>query len=276
MKYIELMRPIIAQAADMVARAYRGRFEYFVKNDTSLVSQVDKDCEAFLKTMLVAALPGSGFIAEESDGELIQEFTWVIDPIDGTKNFIKGFPYFCISVALMHHEEVIAAMIQAPMMGDCFYAQKGQGAWLNGKRLMLDSAPTNQAGSLIAVSQVSLQKSDFLQKMKAACEKTCPKISIRMCGAAALDLAYVASGAIDLVLLFEGVKWWDVAAGMLLICEAGGQVSQYDGTVVHRDFKTLIAGKIELYGQVLPLVQAERLSLIKSEKYGKIKIKFDS
>ena len=249
MHYIEAMRPIIKKAGDMVMSHFRNDLQIHRKNDLSIATNVDLMSEEILKNELCVMLPGSGFIAEETKDVEIKEFTWVIDPIDGTKNFTRGLPYFCINVALMHHQEVVAATTYFPAVGDWFYAQKGFGAWRNGLRLSLERKNWLNGGALVVVSDFRLRNCELLGKIKHQLKEH--GVRFRVNGAAALDLAYVASGAFDVV-LFENLKWWDAAAGVLLISEAGGTICQYDQSPVDRSFRSLIAGHKELCRLILP------------------------
>lgn len=251
MEYIEIMRPIIQKAGDMVMSHFRQNLTIHRKKDSSIQTDVDLLSEEILKNELCVALPGSGFIAEESKQQEVRQFTWVIDPIDGTKNFARGFPYFCINVALMHGRQVIAAVTYQPALGEWFYAQKGHGAWRNGVALHFSGQGWKDVGALVVVSDSRLRKPESLDRVKQSLKQLEHGVRFRLCGAAALDLAYTASGAFDAV-LFENLGWWDAAAGTLLISEAGGMVCQYDGSAVSMSFKTLIAGDPEVCRLILP------------------------
>ncbi|MCX5923550.1 MAG: inositol monophosphatase [Candidatus Dependentiae bacterium] len=253
MEYVQAMRPIIKKAGDLVMSHFRGNLEINRKKDLSIATNVDLMSEDILRNELCVLLPGSGFIAEETKEVDIKEFTWIIDPIDGTKNFTRGLPYFCINVALMHHNEVIAATTYFPVVEDWFYAQKGCGAWRNGVRLNLQTKGWLDSGALIVVSDFRLRNCEMLGKIKNQLKSLEHGVRFRVNGAAALDLAYLASGSFDLV-LFENLKWWDAAAGVLLVSEAGGTICQYDLSPVDRSFRTLIAGHKELCSLVLPVL----------------------
>ncbi|HSW75998.1 MAG TPA: inositol monophosphatase family protein [Candidatus Saccharimonadales bacterium] len=256
MQYIEIMRPIIKKAGDMVMSHFRGSLQIQRKKDLSVVTNIDVMSQEILLHGLCRALPGSGFIAEEAKQHEIKEFTWVIDPIDGTKNFVRGLPYFCINVALMQHKEVIAAVTYFPAMDEWFYAQKGAGAWRNGVRLDMTQRNWSQAGALVVVSDFRLRHCELLGKIKHQLKHIEHGVRFRVCGAAALDLAYCASGSYDAV-LFENLKWWDAAGGTLLITEAGGTICQYDGSPVDQSFRSLIAGNKEMCDLILPALYSE-------------------
>lgn len=241
MEYVDIMRPIIQKAGDLVMSHFRNTLHIERKQDRSIRTDVDVLSEEILKNELCVALPGSGFIAEETKVHEIKDFTWVIDPIDGTKNFARGLPYFGISVALMHHKDVIAAVTYIPAVGDWFYSQKNCGAWRNGVRLQCGGQQWKDAGALVVVSDFRLRQCELLGKIKHQLKALEHGVRFRVCGAATIDLAYASAGMFDAV-LFENLGWWDAAAGSLLVAEAGGMVCQYDGSFLTPSFKTLIAG----------------------------------
>ncbi len=241
MNYVDAMLITVQKAGDLVLSHFRSDMKVAIKHDGSMVTEVDLACELLLKRELSAIIPGSGFMAEESGIEPGNEYTWVIDPIDGTKNFERGLPYFCISVALMHHANIIVAVTYAPALKDLFYAQAGSGAWLNGIKLSLQDKHWKQCGVVVAVGSGYVAQIDRLCKIKASCKEICGPVSFRVGGAAALDLAYVAAGMFD-VAIFENLKWWDAAAGILLIQEAGGLIVDRNGAPINQLSKNLIAG----------------------------------
>ncbi len=250
MKYVTKMKPIMQQAADIVMSYFRQDVAIHRKQDRSIATEADLASETCLKQGLAELIPGSGFIAEESGNGQGNEYTWVIDPIDGTKNFSRGLPYFCINVALMKDDDLVAAVTYYPAMQEWYYAELGQGAWRNDVRLRLDQPNWQDKGALVVISDFRVRQSQLLVSIKQAC-KPLTHVRFRVYGAAALDLAYTAAGTFDAV-LFENLGWWDAAAGVLLVTEAGGYVAQYDGSPVNKSFKTLIAGHRELCDRILP------------------------
>lgn len=251
MEYVEAMRPIVQKAGHMIMSRFRKDYQINYKSDRSIQTDVDLLSEDILKTELCSLLPGSGFMAEESKVSEIQEYTWVIDPIDGTKNFARGLPYFGINVALMHSKKVIAAVTYMPAMSDWFWAELGQGCWRNGERVFIGDTGYRQAGVLAIASDFRLRQAHMLVKIKESLKHIEHGVRFRVCGAAAVDLAYVAGGSYDVV-LFENLKWWDAAAGVLLVAEAGGWVSQYDQSFVTPSFRSLIAGNPGICQLILP------------------------
>jgi len=240
----------VKKAASFALPHFRSNMAVYQKSDGSVVTEVDLAVEALLKQELKALIPDAGCIAEESEVTQGNEYTWVIDPIDGTRNFERGLPYFCITVALMHHAEIIAAVTYAPAIHDLFYAQKGFGAWLNDKRLLLQPKNWKQDGILAVVSGGCINPENRLDLIEVSCKSIANRVRFRMYGAAALDLAYAAAGMVDVV-MFENLKWWDVAAGILLIQESSGLAVSYDGLPIVQSSTNLIAGNIDVCNQIL-------------------------
>lgn len=250
MNYVEKIIPIVKSVGDQVMRYYRTDFKIIAKDPWSFYTDIDILSQKKLQEELLALIPGSGCIAEELGVYTKHEFTWVIDPIDGTRNFARGMPYFGISVALMQHSEVIAAAVYMPAINDMISAQKGLGTWVNGKQVHIDSKRYLSAGALIVVSAGRLGRTQQSSSMKKILSDVSMGVRFRVCGAAAVDLAYAAIGVYDAV-LFENLKWWDAAAGKLLVLEAGGHVSDYQKKDVTESFKTMIAGNSKICEKIL-------------------------
>lgn len=196
------------------------------KND--FVTKFDKQTEATLVRLLSKLLPESGFIAEENSSDKVgKKYNWIIDPIDGTTNFIHGlFPY-CISIALMEGKELVAGVVYEAGLDECFYAWKGGGAFLNGREIRVSKA-SKVADSLIATGfpYTNFSKMDqFIESLNYFMQNS---HGMRRLGSAAADLAYVACGRIDAFYEYD-LKAWDVAAGAFIIQEAGGSISDFSG-----------------------------------------------
>ena len=200
------------------------------KGPGDFVSIADKKSEEILYKELKKARPSYGFIMEEG-GEIKgeDEHTWIIDPLDGTTNFLHGLPHFSISIGLCKGKEPIAGVIYDPIKDELFYAEKGGGAFLNDRRLRV-SGRSQLSESLIATGVPSIaHPMDIHEKFQKACLKVNPFVAgIRRLGSAALDMAYVAAGRYE-GYWEEGVKSWDIAAGIVLIREAGGYVCDLQG-----------------------------------------------
>jgi len=199
------------------------------KGPADFVSAADRRTENILRTELAKARPAYGFLFEEK-GEIVGTDTsnrWIIDPIDGTTNFLHGIPHFCISIALERDRDIHAGIIYEPVHDELFVAEKGTGAYLNGRRLRT-SARRNLDDSVIATGIPFKGARDhalFLRQLTAVMAETA---GVRRFGSAALDLAYVAAGRYD-GFWEVGLHPWDMAAGIVLVREAGGFLSEIDG-----------------------------------------------
>lgn len=195
------------------------------KND--LVTIADKEAEAVIREVLEARFPQYGFLGEETGASGDQDRRWIVDPLDGTLNFVQGFPHWCVSVALWDAEGPVTGCVLDPLKGDCFEATRGMGAHWNGKPMHVSRQP-GLDGAFLAVG-FAFQLGDRFPRFLDAFSKVFPRAKgMRRAGAAALDLAHTAAGIFDG--FFEmGLKPWDVAAGALLVLEAGGQISDWEG-----------------------------------------------
>ena len=203
------------------------RLEYSSKGRNDYVSQADVEAERAVLDVLTRAYPDHGIIAEESGEREGSEYTWVIDPLDGTTNFLHGFPMFAVSVAVKRAGVLEHGVVYDPLHDEMFTASRGEGAQLNGKRIRV-STTRKLAPSLLGTG-FPFRDLGIIEPWMRSFQSLLPKTSgIRRAGAAALDLAYVAAGRLDGFWEF-GLKPWDMAAGALLIREAGGLVSDVSG-----------------------------------------------
>lgn len=238
---IGVVTPIIKSAGAIVLSYFNTALDRTQKNGQGFVTQADLDSERYLIEQLAPIISGASFFAEESGktGKNTSDYCWVIDPLDGTTNFAHGIPYFCISVALTYHQEPIFGMIYQPITQELFYAVQGEGAYVNGKPLSVSSASFSQA--VIALGLPYAKDDTFAFLLHRTLTIARQVFAIRHFGAVALDAAYVASGALE-GMFFEHLGWWDVAAGMLIVQEAGGRVSDFQGNRVNSAYKSFIAG----------------------------------
>jgi len=225
------------------------------KGVNDFVTEVDKHAEAVIVDILLAAYPGHGILAEESGRELgakDSEFLWIIDPLDGTTNFIHGFPVYAVSIALAWRGVVQQAVVYDPNRNDLFYASRGRGAYLNDRRLRV-SKRLRLADSLIGTG-FPFRKGDDLANYVRMLEMVMQSCAgVRRPGAAALDLCYVAAGWYDG--FFEtGLSPWDVAAGSLMITEAGGLVGNFTGEADFLHRREVVAGCPKIYGQLVQML----------------------
>jgi myo-inositol-1(or 4)-monophosphatase len=209
---------------------------------TDLVTEYDTKIQGQLQVGLKSLLPEAMFIGEEgSDDQLSDDgYAFVVDPIDGTTNFIKDYHSSAISVALLKGREVVAGVVYNPYLDEVFYAVKGEGAYCNGKRISVSSQPIGKA--LVLFGSSPYDKSLFPKTIEVLSEYYYQALDIRRSGSAALDLCSVACGRADVYFELQ-VSPWDFAAGKLLVEEAGGVVTDLDGKPLSFDGKTSILAK---------------------------------
>ena len=224
------------------------------KKEAGYYTQADIDSEQFLKKALFDLFQAD-FMAEESgqSGTRNNGYRWVIDPLDGTTNFAHHISYFCISVALTHHDEPIVGAVYNPILDEFFYAEKGKGATLNGRPIKV-SHPKAFSDAVIGfgLSYNPKHRAALVGRAEIVAAKA---RAVRHFGAVALDLANVACGRLDGV-LFSHLSWWDIAAGALLVSEAGGKASQFDGEALGPNFKTCMAGSDLVYDSLKEIVES--------------------
>ncbi len=222
------------------------------KQTNDFVTEVDHAAEAIIIETLLTAYPGHGILAEESGSEhgaRDSEFVWVIDPLDGTTNFIHGFPFYCVSIALTVRGKVEQAVVYDPTRNDIYSASKGRGAYVNDRRIRV--AKRTRLQECLISTGFPYRPGDKLKTyLNALGEVMSQCAGVRRPGAAALDLAYVAAGFSDG--FFEsGLQPWDVAAGSLLVTEAGGLIGNFTGESDFMDHGECVAGNPRIYGQLV-------------------------
>ena len=225
------------------------------KKANDFVTEVDHAAEQAIIETLTTAYPGHGIWAEESGrehGAQDSEFVWIIDPLDGTTNFIHGLPVYCVSIALAVKGKVEQAVIYDPTRNDLFTATKGRGAFLNDRRLRV-SKRTELKQALVSTGfpfRPGDNFNQYLQMMGDVMQRTA---GLRRPGSAALDLAYVAAGYTE-GFFEKGLQPWDVAAGSLLVTEAGGLVGNFTGEADYLEQEECLAGNPKVYGQLVNIL----------------------
>lgn len=223
------------------------------KGLNQLVSFVDVESEKMLVERLRRIRPDAGFITEENTAPELTENTtvWIIDPLDGTTNFLHGLQVFSISIALMENETITAGVVYAPAMAEMFCAEKGKGAYLNNDPIQISHTP-NLRSSLIATGfpyYEFQQTQSYLLLLGELMKNT---HGLRRMGSAAIDLAYTACGRFD-GFYETGLNAWDVAAGALLVEEAGGKVSDFRQNPNHLFGKQIVAANPFVYKELQPM-----------------------
>ncbi len=234
---------------------WRSRFTAREKSARDLVTDADIASQEAIYKVIRSAFPDHGFLGEESPdpAQLEQPYCWVVDPLDGTTNYVHGFPCYCVSVAVAKAGRVVAGAVFDPLSNQCYKAALGQGSWLNGEPIGV-SRETKLGHALVAVSFPPELHSDspdiqaFL-RISPACQ------AVRRTGSAALNLAYVACGWLD-AHWAAAIHSWDSAAGVLLVAEAGGVVGSFAGEdycLAQGDY--CVASSPELFAQVQTMLK---------------------
>ncbi|WP_035384276.1 inositol monophosphatase family protein [Ferriphaselus sp. R-1] len=232
------------------------------KSHSDYVSEVDRAAEQTIIETLLEAYPGHAILAEESGTQGDSEFVWIIDPLDGTTNFLHGVQQYAVSIALMHHGVLTQAVIYDPTKNDLFTATRGRGAFLNDRRIRV-SKRVQLADALVGTG-FPYTNFDHEEAYFGIFRELMHKTSgLRRPGAASLDLAWTAAGRFDG--FFEtGLKPWDIAAGCLLITEAGGMVSDLAGSDNFLKSGHICAGSPLIHEQMLKVIQPHLSDALKA------------
>jgi myo-inositol-1(or 4)-monophosphatase len=230
------------------------------KGDVDLVTIADRTVEAFLQKELLAAFPEHGIYGEEGARDrLAAEYRWYVDPLDGTTNFAHGFPHFCVSMGLEQRAAdlaegkdgpIVAGIIYDPMRDELFVAERGKGALLNGEPIRVSRTP--ELGEALVATGFPSKKRHENPNIHFYQEFTLRSHGVRRAGSAALDLAYTACGRFDAYWEFN-LNPWDVAAGFLLVEEAGGLVTSFDGSYRKLDSREIFASNGLIHNEMLTL-----------------------
>ena len=249
-----------ARMGGRILRDMLGKVGVREKGRADLVTDADFAAQKVIRETVLGAYPGHGFLGEESDAnEAViaadsSGFRWIVDPLDGTTNFVHGMPFFASSVALARGKEVLCGTVYNPMTEECFTAALGEGAYLNGESIRTSSA-TDFSEALVSVSfptTVNPDSPDLMAFMKFVPEAQ----AIRRTGSTAINMAYIAVGRFDLMTCY-GSNAWDVAAGVLLVQEASGVISDPSGSPFDLDDgATLASATKTLHDKTLRLLNA--------------------
>jgi myo-inositol-1(or 4)-monophosphatase len=255
-----LMNVMVA-AAQKAARGLKRDFgevallQVSRKGPADFVSAADKKSEKTIFEELSRARPGYSFRMEES-GEVVgadKTHVWHIDPLDGTTNFLHGIPHFAISIGLEREGQMVAGLVYNPVTDEMFVAEKGQGAYLNNQRLRV-AQRTDIKEAVVVCGIPHLGRGDHKLFLKEIAHVMAHAAGVRRYGAAALDLAYVAAGRFD-IYWERGISSWDMAAGSVLVREAGGYVTDVTGHSGYMATGDILAGNEAMQGQLLKLLK---------------------
>ena len=243
---VTVMVKAARQAGTLMLR-HLGRLENLnvvEKARQDYASEVDTLCEQEIIRELRRSFPDHGFIGEESGSQGRSRFQFVIDPLDGTSNYLRGYPHFCVSIAALEHGEPMHGVIFDPLRNELFTASRGSGAFLNDRRLRVGQR-AGLAGALLATGFPPRERPRLRPHLDAIADILREAEDVRRSGSAALDLAYVACSRVDGY--FEaGIKLWDVAAGALLVREAGGRCCDFEGGSDFLNGGRIVAANLKL------------------------------
>ncbi len=243
------------QAGNLISRSFGrvGELQVTNKARNDFVTDVDRLAEQTIIDIIHKAYPSHGFLAEESGATDEREYTWIIDPLDGTTNFLHGFPQFAVSIALQHKGELTQAVVYDPISQDLYTASNGGGAQLNNRRILV-SQQKGLDGALLGTGfpfKEQQHLDTYLTTFRALFPDTA---GIRRPGAASLDLAYLAAGRLDG--FWEiALNPWDIAAGALLVREAGGIIGDFSGGKDFLETGNVIAGTPKVYDAIVDRLQ---------------------
>lgn len=243
-----------ARAAGRVITKNMGRLDSLrieKKGHNDFASEVDREAEAEVVETLLKAFPDHGVIGEETGqmGNADSDFQWIVDPLDGTMNYLHGYPHFSVSIAVYEKNRPYQAVVYDPVRQELFTAGKGDGAYLDGKRIRVSGA-SRLSDALVGYAFPFKKGDDLtgsLNTLKILTENTS---GVRREGSAALDLAYIAAGRLDGAWM-TGLKPWDIAAGALLVREAGGLINDFQGGDTWMDSGCFIAGTPKVHHALL-------------------------
>lgn len=251
---LEIAMTVAREAGEQLRAALHAPHEIRTKS-TSIdwVTEIDQEVERFIVERLCQAFPSYGILSEESPERPGHEARWIVDPLDGTVNYAHKYPHFAVSIALEREGEIVVGVVYDPLLDELFAAERGHGAWLNGRPLRV--ARTAQLDRALLASgspyNVHTQPEPYMRLWRALVTHA---LAVRQSGAAALDLCYVAAGRLD-----GYVEWqlepWDVAAGSLIVQEAGGRVSDANGGSNFIYGRSIIAAPPTLWDHLMALVR---------------------
>jgi len=259
-----------AKAAGKIHKEYYGKtlnVRFKSKNKLNLVTEVDTLCEKTVLKILKMRFPSHNFWGEESGKDSgTSEYTWLVDPLDGTTNFAHAYPFFCCSIALVKNNKPIVGVVYDALRDECFTAEKGLGAFLNGRRLSVTKTKSLAESLVCTGFAYAVRETHYnLDNFKQFVLKT---QGVRRDGSAAMNLAYVAAGRFD-GFWERGIQAWDMAAGVLMVQEAGGKVTDISGKPFDLLAQNALATNGKIHGQIFKILKNGKDEKVWAEKWAK-------
>ena len=241
------------KAGKILEKNFRKATKIFFKKDSSLLTKVDLKSERAIVQLIKKNFPSHDILSEERGGKIGEKYTWIIDPLDGTRNYSRNIPFFSVSIALVYKKSPILGVVFNPINKELYFSERGKGAFLNGKRIKVGQQQV-LSQAIISFSK-SPDKEAFIKiyRILGKIKKFCFTFRFRYFGSTALDLCYIASAKTD-VSIGTGLKPWDLAAGILIIREAGGKITNLEGRDCQIEEKNIITANVRLHNQLLKLI----------------------
>ena len=241
------------EAGEVLRKGFSAEHTITYKGEVDLVTEVDEEAERVIREELLGTFPSHGMLAEEG-GELAGEkdVRWIVDPLDGTTNYAHRLPIFCVSVALERSDEVVLGVVHDPMHEETFVAERGRGATLNG--LPIKVSDTDELIRALIATGFPYDRAEMPEALELFGRFAATTRGMRRLGSAALDLCYVASGRID-GYYERGIWPWDLAAGSVILEEAGGKLTDYRGGVLDLEGREIVASNGRLHPSIIRLME---------------------
>jgi myo-inositol-1(or 4)-monophosphatase len=257
--YLDLAKEAAALSREILLQYFGRLSQVSEKEKAGLVSEADVESEKCIQSFLAKKAPEIDFMGEEgsfkSNTHKIDQSvaTWVVDPLDGTTNYVHKFPIYCISIGLEINNELQVGVIDVPYFKDTYWAIRGGGAYKNGNKIHVSQRATLK-NSLVATGFYS-ESDDLENEVKLFSKMLDSTRAVRRPGAAAYDLCMVAEGIFD-VFWEKNLKPWDTAAGTLLVTEAGGNVTNYEGRAFHPNMSSILASSSKVYDEASAVIRS--------------------
>ena len=251
MSYLDIAIKAVKEAENIAMKYYGKEKIIENKGEFDLVTKADYEVEKKIVEIIKNKYPNHGFILEESDNfNVNSEYIWAIDPIDGTTSFAHNYPMFSISIALFKNKEPLLGVVSVPCLKELFYAEKGKGAFLNNKKISVSKNSTLKT-SIVATGFPYTGRKQIIKYLSKLAEVA---QGIRRSGSAALDICYIAAGRADAY--YEiGLKIMDTAAAQLILKEAGGKITDFEGNAIVNNYERIVASNTRVHDELINLLK---------------------